>query len=382
VEVTVVVVNVCTMPGMTSVDRLPALIEAAAGVVGELDLERVLDRLVAEAVSATGAEYGALGVLGEHGALVEFHYTGVTEEEVSLIGAPPTGRGVLGSVIKENRTIVVDEISEHPDSYGFPPDHPSMGSFLGVPVSAGGKAFGNLYLTEKSGGFTDDDVALVEALSRIAGSAVNTARLQDRLRGLAVVEDRERIARDLHDSVIQDLFAVGLSLQGISERVQDTSAAETLANAVDRLDDAVEALRAYIFQLKTSPDRRPALDDRLQELVSRVGSAYPSNVRLELEITEVEDDHLEDQILKIVTEALSNALRHSESSSIKVTVKAGPNGILIRVSDDGIGFDTRLPTAGMGLANIAARAERIGGTVALKSEPGAGAMIEVIVPAS
>jgi NarL family two-component system sensor histidine kinase LiaS len=105
-------------------------------------------------------------------------------------------------------------------------------------------------------------------------------------------------------------------------------------------------------------------------------------VRLELEITEVEDDHLEDQILKIVTEALSNALRHSESSSIKVTVKAGPDGILIRVSDDGIGFDTRLPTAGMGLANIAVRAERIGGTMALKSEPGAGAMIEVVVPAS
>jgi len=367
---------------MTSVDRLPALIEAAAGVVGELDLERVLDRLVTEAIQATGARYGALGVLGEHGVLSEFRHSGLTEEEASVIGAPPTGRGVLGTVIREKRTIVVREISEHPESYGFPPNHPPMGSFLGVPVSAGGKAFGNLYLTEKSGGFTEDDVALVEALSRIAGSAVNTARLQDRLRGLAVVEDRERIARDLHDSVIQDLFAVGLSLQGISERVQDTSAAQTLADAVDRLDDAVEALRAYIFQLKTSPDRRPALDDRLQELVSRVGSAYPSDVRLEIEITDVDDDHLEDQILKIVTEALSNALRHSEGSSIDVTVKSGSDGVLIRVSDDGIGFDTRRPTAGMGLANIAARAERIGGTMALKSEPGAGAVVEVVVPAS
>lgn len=375
-------VIVCIMSGSSSVDRLPGLIEAAAGVVGELDLERVLERLVTEATQATGARYGALGVLGEHGVLAEFRHSGMTVEETAAIGAPPTGRGVLGTVIRENRTIVVDEISEHPDSYGFPPNHPPMGSFLGVPVSAGGKAFGNLYLTDKAGGFTEEDVALVEALSRIAGSAVNTARLQDRLRGLAVVEDRERIARDLHDSVIQDLFAVGLSLQGVSERVVDTGAAAILADAVDRLDDAVEALRTYIFQLKTSPEGRPALDDRLQELISRVGSAYPSTVRLELEIVDVEDAHLEDQILSIVTEALSNALRHSEGSSIDVTVKAGPDGVLIRVTDNGIGFDTHRPRDGMGLANIAVRAQRIGGSVTLTSEPGAGSVIEIAAPAS
>ena len=115
-----------------------------------------------------------------------------------------------------------------------------MRSFLGVPVAAGGRAFGNLYLTEKEGGFTDDDVMLVEALSRIAGSAVTTARLQERLRSMAVGEDRERIARDLHDSVIQDLFAVGLALQGIAERVTDPTAASTIEESVDRLDLVVE----------------------------------------------------------------------------------------------------------------------------------------------
>ena len=360
-------------------DRLPALIEAAAGVVGEPDLERVLDRLVTEAAHATGARYGALGVLGEHGVLAEFRHTGLTHEEAARIGPLPTGHGVLGTVIRERRTIVVDDIANHPDSYGFPPNHPPMGSFLGVPVSAGGKAFGNLYLTEKREGFTNEDVALVEALSRIAGSAVNTARLQKRLRGLAVVEDRERIARDLHDSVIQDLFAVGLGLQGIAERVQDTSAAATLDDAVDRLDDAVETLRAYIFQLKTPPETRPALDERLQELVVRMGSAYPSNVRLELDITDTDDD-LEDQILRIVTEALSNALRHSGGTNIDVNVEAGSNRVLIRVSDDGIGFDTSRPTTGMGLANIAARAEKIGGVLKLRSQPGDGSVVEVVAP--
>jgi len=367
------------MSSSSSVDRLPVLIEAAAAVVGELDLERVLDRLVTEAAHATGAKYGALGVLGEHGVLAEFRHTGLTEEEAARIGPLPTGHGVLGTVIRERRTIVVDDIAKHPDSYGFPPNHPPMGSFLGVPVSAGGKAFGNLYLTEKRGGFTNEDVALVEALSRIAGSAVNTARLQKRLRGLAVVEDRERIARDLHDSVIQDLFAVGLGLQGIAERVQDTSAAATLDDAVDRLDDAVEALRAYIFQLKAPPETRLALDERLQELVVRMGSAYPSNVRLELDITDT-DDNLEDQILRIVTEALSNALRHSGGTNIDVKVEVGSNRVLIRVADDGVGFDTRRPTTGLGLANIAARAERIGGALTLRSQPGDGSVVEVVAP--
>jgi signal transduction histidine kinase len=248
-------------------------------------------------------------------------------------------------------------------------------------IEAAAGVVGDLYLTEKPGGFSEENVAFVEALSRIAGSAVNTARLQERLRGLALVEDRERIARDLHDSVIQDLFAVGLGLQGIAERVEDTTAAATLDDAVDCLDDAVEALRAYIFQLKTPPDSIPGLEDRLQELVFRMGSAYPSDLRLELNITDVDDDNLEDQILRIVTEALSNALRHSEGTNIDVKVEAGSDGVLIRVADDGIGFDTRrLTTTGMGLANIAARAERIGGVLNLRSQPGDGSVVEVVTP--
>jgi signal transduction histidine kinase len=363
------------MPSDSAVDRLPGLIEAAAGVVGEVDLEHVLDRLLTEAVSATGARYGALGVLGTHGVLAEFRHVGLSEDEASAIGSPPRGRGVLGTVIKENRAIVLDEISDHPDSFGFPPNHPPMGSFLGVPVSVGGKAFGNLYLAEKLGGFTKDDVALVEALSRIAGSAVNTARLQERLRSLAVVEDRERIARDLHDSVIQDLFAVGLSLQGVAERVQDTVAETTLDTAVDRLDAAVEALRTYIFKLKVRPELRSGLDDRLQELVSRMGSAYPSEVVLELEV-DLDDEGLEDQIVKIATEALSNALRHAEANRVDIKVEADSKHLLVRVHDNGTGFDSSRPTKGMGLANIRDRALKIGGVVDIDSSP-EGSAIEV-----
>ena len=151
-----------------------------------------------------------------------------------------------------------------------------MSSFLGVPVAVGDTAFGNLYLTDKSGGFTDQDVIVIEALSRIAGAAVRTARLQDRLRRMAVIEDRQRIARDLHDSVIQDLFAVGLGLQGVSQLVDDPQAEATIVEAVDRLDGAVETLRSYIFDLKTTGSQ-PALQTRLDDLVSQIERGLPDD---------------------------------------------------------------------------------------------------------
>ena len=365
----------------TGVHRLPELIEAAAAVVGAGDLEQVLRSLVAEAKGATGARYAALGVIGEHGVLTEFLHEGLTDEQTARIGALPTGKGVLGTLVRENRTIRLDSIADHPDSYGFPPNHPPMRSFLGVPVAAGGRAFGNLYLTEKDGGFTDDDVMLVEALSRIAGSAVTTARLQERLRSIAVGEDRERIARDLHDSVIQDLFAVGLALQGISERVTDPTAASTIEDSVDRLDAVVESLRAYIFQLRTTTGRRQ-LDERLQELVSRMGSAYPASVALEIAIDGLPTGILEDEVFMFVTEALSNALRHSRGTEVAVVVDADASWVRVLVEDNGIGFDPAASAGGMGLANLAARAKRLGGDAEVKSEIGKGTIVEVRLPLS
>jgi signal transduction histidine kinase len=364
-----------------TVQRLPALIEAAAAVVGAGDLEQVLRRLVSEARAATGARYAALGVLGEHGVLSEFVHEGMSPDQVERIGSLPMGRGVLGVVVRENRTIRLDSISDHPDSYGFPPNHPPMDSFLGVPVVAGANAFGNLYLTEKSGGFTDDDVTMAEALSRIAGSAVTRVRLHQRLRSIAVVEDRERIARDLHDSVIQDLFAVGLGLQSISEQVSDSSAAVRLEDAIDRLDKAVEALRAYIFQLRTTRGRRQ-LDERLQELVSRMGSAYPTAVALEIGSPGLGNELLEDEVVKFVTEALSNALRHSGGTHIEVIVEVDEEWCKVMVRDDGSGFDPSVLTRGMGLANLSARAATLGGSVEIASAPGSGTTVEARLPIS
>lgn len=360
--------------------RLSDLIDAAAAVVGETDLDRVLRRLVAEAMSATGARYGALGVRGEHGALSDFLYEGMTPDLAAEIGHLPTGRGVLGTVIRLNKTIRLDHIRDHPDSFGFPEHHPPMENFLGVPLSVGDTAFGNLYLTEKDGGFSDEDVAVVEALSRIAGGAVKTARLHERLRGVAVLEDRQRIARDLHDSVIQEMFAVGLGLQGLANLVEDDQAEATLTDAVDRLDDAVERLRQYIFQLKNDHPGHD-LDLRLQDIVSRMGSAYPARVRLSIDIGDEINDTLDEEIVAIVTEALSNALRHSGADAIRVDVSASDGSCTIDVDDNGHGFDPDAAGGGMGLANLRARAQRRGGRIAIDSSA-AGTSLSVELPLS
>ncbi len=370
------------MPQRDLLSRLPDLIEAAASVIEAGDLQQLLRRLVTEARVATGAPYCALGVIGEHGVLVEFIHEGMDPETVASIGALPKGLGVLGTVVREKRTIRLDSIGDHPDSYGFPPNHPPMGSFLGVPVIAGGRAFGNLYLADKEGGFTDSDVATIEALSRIAGSALTNARLHERLRGVAVIEDRERIARDLHDSVIQDLFAVGLGLQGVSGRITDESVAATLENAVDRLDAAVETLRNYVFQLRGGPRQPLQLEDRLQDLVARMGSAYPSEVRLELAITQTGTEGLQEEILKLVTEALSNALRHSGAVHVYVLVESDSSGWRLRVQDDGSGFDTNSESPGMGLGNLTERTASLGGSAVITSSPGIGTIIEIKLPAS
>ncbi len=361
-------------PGLT---RLTPLIAEAAAVTGEDDLARVLRTLVQEAKRATGAPFVALGLLGEHGVLSEFIYAGMSESEAEAIGHPPSGRGVLGTVIRENETILLDSISEHPDSVGFPPNHPPMETFLGVPVAVGAEAFGNLYLANKDTPFTESDALVVEALSRIAGAAVHKARLEARLRKVAVVEDRQRIARDLHDSVIQDLFAVGLTLQSLQGKVSEDTA-EILATAIDSLDESVTSLRHYVFELRESTTGLPDFDQRVQELVSRMGSAYPS--RVELSIEALADAPWHEELLLWIAEALSNALRHSNSETIRVKVKSEDDHVVASVVDKGIGFERSVTKGGMGLANMHTRAQAMAGELNIETSPSTGTSVSIRIP--
>lgn len=368
------------MPDESQVERLSTLIAAAAAVVGEIELARVLRRLVLEAKTTTGARYAALGVIGPHGVLTDFIHEGLSQEHAEQIGSLPKGRGVLGTVVRERHTVVLDNLGDHEDSFGFPEHHPKMTSFLGVPLRVGDDVFGNLYLTDKSGGFDQSDIELVEALAIVAGSAINTARLRDQLEEVAIIQDRDRIARDLHDSIIQDMFAVGLSLQALSERLSDDSTSRVLDDSVDRLDNAVESLRSYIYNLKSTERIRPTLEEQLRFTVDRFTSAYPNQVALNCDPTARVDTAAAEQIVLLVSEALSNALRHSGEGPVQIDVKGDKDRVLLVIRDEGIGFDPANVTRGMGLLNMNDRVHRLGGEFEVVSGPALGTLVTISLP--
>jgi len=357
---------------------LTSLVEAATAVVGQPDLHAVLRTLIATACTTTGARYAAVGVIGEHSTLSNFLYLGITEEEARLIGHPPVGKGVLGTLIRDPHPIRLDRIADHPDSSGFPDHHPPMETFLGVPIRSGETVFGNLYLTEKPGGFTPEDEAIVEALAAIAGSAVSTARLNDRLTRLALVEDRERIARDLHDAVIQDLFAVGITLQGLSGGIEEESVRHRMDEAIDRIDQAIGSLRTFIFDLRSLTGGDPAR--AIRRMAERLAAPHGIDVVVDADgLGPVSAERLDDTLL-IVREAVSNAVRHARPSTVTITAARDGGELAVSIVDDGAGFDTTARSPGMGLSNMVARAARTGGRAEIDSHPGVGTRVSVRLP--
>lgn len=368
-----------------SPERFSSLIQGAATVTSTPDLTQLLFAAVETARETTGARYAALGVIGEHATLVEFLHVGFEPGTADAIGHLPVGKGVLGTLIHSAKTIRLDRLQDHPDSTGFPPNHPPMETFLGVPVRVGERVFGNLYLTEKPGGFTEEDEDLVEALAVIAGSAVANSRMQQRMRRLAVVDDRQRIARDLHDAIIQDIFAVGLLLQGLALRLEDDRERSDIEEAVTRLDDTITTLRKFIFDLRPPiwQDRNLAVE--LSHVVRQLADPY--GVEVSVTVAEElgdESNPLPGQVIddasQIVREATSNALRHSGASAVEVRVERGVGTLVITVIDHGRGFDPATASEGMGLQNLRSRAKKTGGETTILSRPGEGTTVRVVLP--
>src|SRR5688572_11926486 len=247
------------------------LLDAVLTIGTDLDLPAMLHRIIEAAVELVDARYGALGVLDDAGSrLAQFITVGIDEEGRRQIGRLPEGHGILGLLIVDAKPLRLPDLREHPHSYGFPPNHPPMRSFLGVPIRVRDQVFGNLYLTDKRTAevFTDVDEELVVGLASAAGVAIENARLHARIAELALLDDRERIARDLHDTVIQRLFASGLSLQGTLRLVSDDGAADRIHGVIEDLDETVKQIRTAIFGLEGS--RRASaggLRDRVMALV-------------------------------------------------------------------------------------------------------------------
>ena len=232
--------------------KLRRVLEATLLIKGDLELPALLGHVIEEARSMTGARYGALGVLNDRAtALAEFVTVGLDEETEAQIGERPTGQGVLGLLIAHPQPMRLADIGSHPASYGFPANHPPMTSFLGVPIKVRDEVYGILYLTDKIGWseFTADDEALVGALALGAGIAIENTRLHQRVQEVAIFEDRDRLARDLHDTVIQSLFAVGLSLQSMAGAARAASMADRLNAAVTEIDSTIRRIRSAIYEL-------------------------------------------------------------------------------------------------------------------------------------
>ncbi|NNC75058.1 MAG: GAF domain-containing sensor histidine kinase [Acidimicrobiia bacterium] len=361
--------------------RFAEIATQAAAVASQTDLTSVLFTTVEAAMELTGARYGALGVIGEHGSLVEFLHAGIDPDTVEQIGSPPRGNGLLGTITRTQVPIRLDDMSAHEDSVGFPDNHPPMSTFLGVPVRVGDAVYGNLYLTEKDGGFTLDDEETMTALAAVAGAAISTARLQQRLRRVAVVEDRERIARDLHDAIIQDLFAVGLGLQAQIPKLENPDAQESIAHTVQKLDEVIASLRRFIFDLRPPVWVNRSLPRELADLLGHL--TEPHDIAVEVAM-EGDLEHLPntvvDDAIALVREAVSNALRHSESSLVNVVIERQPDDLVVLVSDEGKGFDPDEHTVGMGIGNIRTRATRAGGQATISSGAGSGTTVKVVLP--
>ena len=368
---------------------LNAVDEAARAIAGLLDVEEALQLIVERVRALVGAEYAALGIVGTEDRIERFITSGMTLHERAAIGPLPRGRGLLGLIIREERSYRIPNIAAHPDSSGFPPNHPPMTSFLGVPVTSRGRSVGNFYLTNKTGAaeFTPTDQRLVELFALHAGIAIENARLHQQVAGYAIVQERDRIGRDLHDGIIQSLYAVSLSLEDVPElmTLSPTDAAGRVDAAIDSLQDSIRELRNFIYGLR--PEALDGADVAAGIVALAEQFGYNTLVDVELDVDadagrNISPEHGA-ELLQLVREALSNAARHARARHVIVSFRnESDDRTGLVVADDGVGFDSSavVPAGHDGLGNMRARAEAIGATLRVESASGQGTRIIVGLP--
>ena len=532
-------------------DRKDMLLAAGLTLASELSLPIVLQRIVDLAAQVADARYGALGVIGDNGTLVEFVTTGISAKERRAIGALPTGRGVLGLLIHDPKPVRITNIGDHPQSVGFPPSHPPMRSFLGAPVQAMGRVFGNIYLAEKRSAseFSKDDeeslivlatqagvaianaslyeevrsreqwldalrdittrvldgeqegsllesiaehackvagadaativnvsdtpgelvvaaavgarssemrgqtlpaegsisgavmqsgeslsiddvsadsrafqpivrlgrhgpavfvplrvpggatgtlmvtklkgsarfderrVQLVETLADQASVAIEYGRAQTELRRLGLMEERERIAKELHDGIIQSLFAVGMGLQGTALMARSPDVTGRIEDAVEELDKVIRDLRNYIFGLRPGILADRQLDQALRILGEEIQSRSRAIVEVDIDASVAASlSGRSAEIIQLTREALSNVARHAQATRASLRLARRGSKAVLMVEDNGVGFDPSDNSKGFGMGNMRARAAGLGGTLDVKTETGKGTTLRVTFP--
>jgi signal transduction histidine kinase len=366
---------------------LRRVLEATLLLEADLELPSLLAHIVDEARSMTNARYGALGVLDEDGsALSEFITSGLDDDEEEEIGARPTGRGVLGLMISDSKPIRLSNLSAHPESYGFPEGHPPMTSFLGVPIRVHDSLYGNLYLTDKIGWseFTNDDEALIGALALTAGIAIENARLHKLVQEVAIYEERDRLARDLHDTVIQRLFAIGLSLQSLSGSPPGPHQSERLTTIIGDVDDTIRQVRTTIFELGTDGSGR-GLREQVLSLIRDLKPVVGFEVHTTFDgpVDSTVPDLVGEHLLAVIREAITNIGRHARATTASVHLRVEGGQCRLEVVDDGCGMsESGSSPGGLGLGNLRRRAEKLHGRFDVESPASGGTALIWQVPTS
>lgn len=364
------------------ISRLSALSEAVIDVAKGEDLSASLRRLVENAVIISEATYGALGAISPDGRLEEFTYVGLSEESADEIEKFPEGKGLLGHLLKHPTPLRLASIKSSEASVGFPEGHPAMNSFLGVPIRIRDEVYGSLYLTEKKGGleFTEEDEQLVIVLASAAGIAIDSARGQAAQNQIVVLAERDRIGRDLHDLVIQRLFATGVSLQVvIKDELVPIQDLKIIQETIDNLDLTVQQIRNTISELQI-PGPIAGLRGLIQEEIAIFQGKNAIHISSEFQgpIDSSVHGALGEHSIAVVRELLTNAIKHSRCRHIDVSISANEGQFEVQVSDDGIGYVEGLRKSG--LSNLEERAKESNGTFSITKKAPQGTRARWVAP--
>jgi len=346
-------------------------------------LKQVLQQIAYVAQQLVRSRYAALGVPSEHGTMKYFEVVGLTEAEIKRIAHPPVGRGLLGVIMHEREILRLEHIRDDPRSSGFPKYHPEMDRLLGVPIEAGQQLFGMLYLTDRLDGepFTEEDQWLVESLAGYAALAIAGSQLSEKQGRLALLEERERVGMELHDGIIQSLYAIGMQLQLL--RMTHPALDDDLTQATQSLDAVIEDIRRYILNLKVATYEQQTLRESLRDVLDRLRP--PDTLKVELNAPARQPSFAPpvlEAVCQIAYEAISNIIRHADASEAFIDVTEDEKQFQMVIRDNGSGFrpDDSQARSGLGLRNMMHRARIHGGDVKIDSAPGKGTRLTLLLP--
>ena len=367
---------------------LARLREVASSVMRAAEAEsvgEVLERIADAARELVGARYAALGIPDGRGGLEFFEVSGVDDKLAPKIGHHPLGRGLIGAIMSERQPIRVDHMTEDPRFYGFPKNHPPMDRFLGVPIIAGNQLFGQLYLADRLDGmpFSKEDQWYIETLAGYAALVIAGTQLREQQQRVTLLEERERISMDLHDGVIQSLYAIGMHLEIM--RLNDKPPSDDeLKDVVSSLNDIIEDIRRYIQDLTMRQRYGRVLREFIYDITRRLH--VPDSLKIHIEtpgepliaLTPI----LYDALRQMANEALSNVIRHSKATHVRISAQQSDRVFQLKIADNGVGFDNGLIASGdgLGLRNIQQRARLHEGDVYIDTAPGRGTCITFSLP--